>query len=116
VDRRPPALSAAVAALVGLTLALSGCTVDTRGAGGVQRTVLLGPDFLARAAAETTSDPQAQWLLRQPGGVRSSYVHEVIDRKGDRTLLSTAWLLRQPDPVQESYARDVVEPQLKRGP
>ena len=93
-------------------LALTGCDADVSSPGGVERSALLAPDFVAAAAANATDDPQAKWLLHEPKPVRESYVHEVLDRSGDRTLLSTRWLLRQSDDVRESYVRDVVDPQL----
>jgi hypothetical protein len=94
-----------------LAVVLGGCSVDAS-APGTQRVALEGPDFLARAAAGATGDPQAKWLLNQPSAVRSSYVSSVLDREGDRTLLAEAWLLRQPDAVRESYLKAVVEPRL----
>ncbi len=81
-----------------------------------ERTALLAPDFVANAAANATNDPQAKWLLHQPKPVRESYVNQVLDGKGDRTLLSTAWLLTQSAQVRESYVRDVVQPQLGKQP
>ena len=77
-----------------------------------ERTALLAPDFIASAAAATTNDAQARWILNQPRGVRKSYVENVLDRPGDSELLSTAWLLRQPSDVRDSYLREVVDPQL----
>ena len=97
-----------------VALALTGCEADVSSRGAVERSALLAPDFVASAAAGATDDPQARWLLRRPRPVRESYVHEVLDRKGDRTLLSTGWLLRQSDDVRGSYVRDVVNPQLKK--
>ena len=96
-----------------LALTLSACEADVSSPGGVERSALLAPDFVARAAAGATDDRQAKWLLNQPKPVRESYVREVLDKPGDRTLLSTAWLLRQPDDVRGSYLRDVVDPQLR---
>ena len=96
-------------------LALAGCEADVSSPEGVERSALLAPDFVARAAAGATDDPQARWLLNQPKPVRESYVRDVIDADGDRTLLSTAWLLRQPDDVRASYLREVVEPKLPNG-
>jgi hypothetical protein len=101
-----------LAAIAFAALALTGCDADVSSTGAVARSALLAPDFVAAAAAGATSDPQAKWLLHQARPVRAGYVHEVIDRRGDRTLLATAWLLRQPDPVRASYVRDVVEPKL----
>lgn len=105
--RRIAALTAAAC------LALTGCEADVSSPGGVERSALLAPDFIASAAAGATGDPQAKWLLNQPKPVRESYVNEVLDKKGDRDLLSTAWLLKQADDVRQSYVRDVVDPQLK---
>jgi hypothetical protein len=93
-------------------LALTGCEADVSSPRGVERSALLAPDFIAAAAANGTDDPQAKWLLHRPKPVRESYVHDVLDQKGDRTLLSTRWLLEQPDDVRASYLRDVVDPQL----
>jgi len=97
-------------------LALTGCDADVSSPGATERNALLAPDFIASAAASATNDPQAKWLLHQPKPVRQSYVHEVLDREGDRTLLSTAWLLKQDDDVRASYVSDVVEPQLGKAP
>jgi hypothetical protein len=101
-----------VASALALALAASGCSVDAS-APGAERTVLLAPDFVARAAASRTDDPQARWLLRRPAATRESYVHEVLDKGGDRGLRSTAWLLRQPAATRESYVSEVVEPALR---
>jgi hypothetical protein len=100
----------AVVAAAGL--ALTGCEVDTSSS-GVERRALLAPDFIASAAANTTDDPQAKWLLNQPKPVRESYVRVVLDAEGDRDLLSTGWLLAQSDETRASYVREVVSPQLK---
>jgi hypothetical protein len=97
-------------------LALTGCEADVSSPGGLERSALLAPDFIATSAANATNDPQAKWLLHRPKPVRESYVHEVLDKQGDRTLLSTAWLLKQPDDVRASYLRDVVDPQLAPKP
>jgi hypothetical protein len=102
------ALIAATAA----ALALPGCEADISSPGGIERSALLAPDFIASTAAEATNDPQAKWLLNQPKPVRESYVHEVLDKKGDKDLLSQRWLLTQSDDVRESYVRDVVDPKL----
>jgi hypothetical protein len=103
---------AALLACAALAL-LSGCSAeDISGPNGGEKAVLLGPDFLARAAAETTDDPQVRWILKQPGDVRESYVREVVDGQGKPELLSVKWLLTQPDSVRQSYVREVVDPQL----
>jgi hypothetical protein len=90
-------------------LALAGCEADVSSP-GLERRVLLAPDFVASAAARATDDRQARWLLNQPKPVRESYVRVVIDGRGDRDLLATAWLLGQPDEVRASYVREVVAP------
>lgn len=89
-----------------------GCSVDAS-APGAQKAALLAPDFIASAAADNTSDPQARWLLNQPHAVRESYVHSVLEASGDDDLLAQAWLLRQPDAVRESYLHAVIEPKLR---
>ena len=101
-----------VIAIAGLTL--SGC--DVSAPGDTERTALLAPDFVAHAAARTTDDSQAKWLLHQPKPVRESYVHGVMDKHGDRDLLAQAWLLTQSQDVRISYVREVVVPQLEKGP
>ena len=106
------ALIAAAAAC----LALTGCEADVSSPGGVERSALLAPDFIASAAANATNDPQAKWLLHQAKAVRESYVHEVLDAKGDRALLSTRWLLSQDDDVRRSYVEKVVDPGLNKTP
>jgi hypothetical protein len=105
--RRIALIAAAAAAL-----ALPGCDADVSSPGGIERSALLAPDFIAGTAAEATNDPQAKWLLNQPKPVRESYVHEVLDKKGDKNLLSQRWLLTQSDDVRESYVRAVVDPKL----
>jgi hypothetical protein len=109
--RRIALIAAAAAAL-----ALPGCEADVSSPGGIERSALLAPDFIAGAAAGATDDPQAKWLLNQPKPVRESYVHDVLDAEGDRTLLSTRWLLGQPDEVRRSYVQNVVDPKLRAFP
>jgi hypothetical protein len=75
--------------------------------GTIARTVLLGPDFVARAAARGASSPEEAWMLCQPRGVRESYVREVVDR-GDESVHAEIWMLRQSREVRESYIRDVL--------
>ena len=74
--------------------------------------MLLGPDVLSRAAASRAVLPEEQWMLRQSKAVRSSYVREVIDVRGDQELLTQIWMLLQSDTVRASYVREVLEPQL----
>jgi hypothetical protein len=99
------------ACLIALGVALAGCSANTSDP-STQRTVLLAPDLIAAAARGATDDPQAKWLLGQPRDVRTSYVHDVIDAKGDKDLLSQKWLLGQSDGVRASYVSDVLQPQL----
>ena len=103
----------AAALIVAASLALTGCDADVSSPSGLERSALLAPDFIARAAANSTDDPQAKWLLRRPKPVRASYVRDVLDARGDRNLLATRWLLRQPDEVRASYVAEVVEPKLR---
>ena len=74
--------------------------------------MLLGPDWLCRAAATRTSDPEERWMLAQPRGVRESYVLEVLDRTGDPVLRQQMWMMRQPRAVRERYIREILEPAL----
>jgi hypothetical protein len=101
----------AAACLAAVALALTGCSADTSSP-STQRSVLLAPDLIAAAARAATDDPQAKWLLGQPRAVRASYVHDVIDPKGDTNLLSQKWLLTQSDAVRRSYVSDVLLPKL----
>jgi hypothetical protein len=74
----------------------------------LQRSVLLAPAAIARAAASQVKEPEERWMLRQPKEVRASYVREVLDRGGDERL-AEIWMLRQPDDVRESYIRHVLD-------
>ena len=108
--RRIAALTAAAC------LALTGCEADVSSPGAVERSALLAPDFIASAAANATDDQQARWLLNQPKPIRESYVNDVLEGTGDRTLLASRWLLQQSDAVRKSYVENVVDPQLKTSP
>jgi hypothetical protein len=81
--------------------------------GGLARQVLLGPDFVARAAAGRTTRREEAWMLSQPRRVRRSYVREVLDR-GEDPVHAEIWMLRQAKAVRESYVRDVLEPALTK--
>ena len=72
------------------------------------RSVLLGPDFVSRAAARRVTDPGEAWMLRQPRAVRESYVRQVLDRAGDEHARER-WMLLQPDRVRESYVAEVLD-------
>ena len=75
---------------------------------GFERTVLLAPDGVARAAATRAKRPEEAWLLRQPRHVRASYVREVM-RRDSPARADEIWMLRQPEDVREAYVREVLE-------
>jgi hypothetical protein len=75
----------------------------------LERSVLLGPNAIARAAMNLVSDPAQRWMLGQPTAVRRSYVHDVLDR-GNTSKEQTIWMLRQPDAVRASYVEAVLAP------
>jgi hypothetical protein len=74
----------------------------------LQRSVLLAPAAIAKAASTQVKRPEEIWMLRQSKQVRVSYVHEVLDRGGGERL-AQIWILRQPQQVRESYVREVLE-------
>jgi hypothetical protein len=74
----------------------------------LQRSVLLAPAAIAKAAATQVKLPEEVWMLRQSKQVRASYVHEVLDRGGDERL-AQIWILRQSQEVRESYIREVLQ-------
>ena len=74
---------------------------------GLERSILMGPDWMARAAAGAVPDPQQRWMLRQPRHVRRSYAREVLGRPGEERL-AEAWMLMQPDAVRLSYVDEVL--------
>jgi hypothetical protein len=73
----------------------------------VERTILLAPDSIARAAAWIAPGPEQRWMLRQPRAVRRSYVAAVLDRPDDAHA-EQVWMLGQEDAVRASYVRDVL--------
>jgi hypothetical protein len=75
-------------------------------AGRLSREIMLGPDFVARAAATATRNPAERWMLWQPRSVRATYVREVLAVGGGESE-QRIWMLRQPDTVRESYLREV---------
>lgn len=75
---------------------------------GVERNVLMGPDWVARAAVSAVKDPRARWMLRQPRHVRRSYAREVLGRP-DEAKRAEAWMLQQPDAVRLSYVAEVLQ-------
>ena len=73
----------------------------------MDKTVLLGPDALARMASRKASELEARWLLQQPRGVRASYARKVLDAE-DEPNAQEIWMLRQLKAVRESYIREVL--------
>jgi hypothetical protein len=73
-----------------------------------ERSLLLAPGPIARAAARMAREPEQRWMLCQPRDVRRTYVTEVVDRP-DLENAAEIWLLRQPDAVRASYVREVLE-------
>ena len=73
-----------------------------------ERSLLLAPGPIARAAALMAREPEQRWMLCQPREVRHSYVAEVVDRP-DLQNAAEIWLLGQPDAVRASYVRGVLE-------
>ncbi|MFL5845364.1 MAG: hypothetical protein ACJ762_11770 [Solirubrobacteraceae bacterium] len=74
---------------------------------GIDRAVLTGPDWIARAASSAVPDPRQRWMLRQPRDVRRSYAAEVLGRPGEARL-AEAWMLLQPDAVRRSFVDEVL--------
>lgn len=74
----------------------------------LERTILLAPAAIARAAARFAPEREQRWMLCQPLDVRRSYAEEVLGRP-DEELRAQAWMLRQPDAVRLSYLREVLE-------
>ncbi|MBA2439746.1 MAG: hypothetical protein H0V50_03610 [Thermoleophilaceae bacterium] len=74
----------------------------------MDKTVLLGPDALARMAARKASEPEARWLLQQPRSVRAGYLRTVLGAE-DEPNVQEVWMLRQPRGVRASYVRTVLK-------
>jgi hypothetical protein len=74
----------------------------------LERTILLAPAAVARAAARFAHEPAQRWMLCQPLEVRRSYAEEVLGR-ADEPRRREAWMLRQPETVRLSYVREVLE-------
>jgi hypothetical protein len=79
----------------------------------IDRQILMGPDWVARAAAGAVNDPKARWMLRQPRDVRQSYAREVHGRP-DEDRRAERWMLLQPDHVRHSYVEHVLDKQDAR--
>jgi hypothetical protein len=76
-------------------------------ASAIERQVLTGPDWMARAAAAAIGDRRARWMLRQPRKVRLSYARECFGRP-DEQRRAEAWMLQQSDAVRLSYVAEVL--------
>lgn len=68
------------------------------------RTVLLGPDMVARSLAARQRDPQRRWLLRRPRTVRRAFVEEVVEGG----VAEERWMLLRDRETRESYVREVL--------
>ena len=75
----------------------------------LEKSVLLGPAPVRRAAAARAQLPVEAWMLRQPRDVRRTYCAQVLDGDGDADLLAEIWMLRQPETVRESYIEEVLQ-------
>jgi chorismate-pyruvate lyase len=75
-----------------------------------ERSILLSPAPVARAAALAARLPEQRWMLSQPREVRRSYAAKVLDHP-DPARRQEIWMLRQPRPVRESYISTVLERQ-----
>jgi hypothetical protein len=73
----------------------------------LDRKILTGPDWVARAAAGAVRDRRQRWMLRQPRHVRRSYAAEVHGRE-DEDRLAERWMLLAPDAVRRSYVDEVL--------
>lgn len=76
----------------------------------LEKSVLLGPLPIRKAAAARAERPEEAWMLLQPREVRRTYCAQVLDGKGDPDLLAEIWMLRQPKQVRESYIDHVLQP------
>ncbi len=72
-----------------------------------ERSLLLAPDPIARAAVPLAPDDEARWMLRQPRAVRRSFVEEVLGRE-DEERAQQVWMLRRPREVRESFVEHVL--------
>ncbi len=76
-------------------------------ASGTERSILVAPGPVARAAAMGARDPQQRWMLTLPREVRRSFAEEVFGRP-DTEARQEVWMLRQPKAVRESYIAAVL--------
>src|SRR5256885_13629555 len=74
----------------------------------LQRSVLLAPAAICRAAATQVKEPEEVWMLRQADRGRASDGREVPDRGGDEPL-APVLLLRPPRKGRASVNEYVLE-------
>ena len=72
----------------------------------LERSILLAPDRVARAAARYAADHRQRWMLLQPRAVRRSFA---LEAHGQGSKAEEVWMLRQPDAVRESYVTEVLD-------
>ncbi len=75
-----------------------------------ERSILVSPGPVARAAAMGARDPEQRWMLTQPREVRRSFAEEVFGRP-DMVARQEVWMLRQRKAVRESFVKAVLLPQ-----
>jgi hypothetical protein len=73
----------------------------------LERTILLAPAPIARAAARLVPEPEQRWMLCQAIEVRRSYAEEVLGHP-DAERRAEAWMLLQSEEVRLSYVREVL--------
>ena len=72
-----------------------------------ERSILVAPGPVARAAALAAREPEQRWMLTQPRELRRSFAQEVFGQE-DAELLQEIWMLRQPRAVRESFVENVL--------
>ncbi len=75
-----------------------------------ERSILVAPGPVARAAAMGARDPEQRWMLTQPREVRRCFAAEVFGRP-DADARQEVWMLRQRKAVRESFVKAVLLPQ-----
>ena len=78
-----------------------------------ERSLLVAPAPVARAAALAAREPEQRWMLTQPREVRRSFAEEVFGRR-DADARQEIWMLRQPRAVRESFIAQVLAHQEPR--
>ena len=72
-----------------------------------ERSILVAPGPVARAAALAAREPEQRWMLTQPREVRRSFAEEVFGRE-DAEERQEVWMLRRPRAVRESFIEHVL--------